>query len=147
MTEPVTSERLGEAPDASGVVALQALARVRERFIDARRAVERRPEVQAARSAMDCRDTERAMWVEFYLEVDVAGRTVCWWLDATWRNESWEISADVAENRDDTEYQNELREFPTRRAATVGGLAMQLEAAATELLATTESAEFLARAV
>ena len=147
MIEPVRLERLRQASVESGAATLQAIARVREQFPDAWRAVERRPAVLTARSAMDCRDSGDGAWMEFYLEADVAGRTVCWWLDAAWREAGWEISASVAENRDDAEYQNKLRDFPTRHAPTVGALAVELEAAATELLATTELAEFLAPAV
>ena len=147
LTEPLRSDRLRQASDGSGAAALQAIARVRERFLDAWRAVERRPGVLAARSAMDCRDSVDGAWVEFYLEADVSGRTVCWWLDAMWRDASWEISGSVAENRDDREYQDQLRELPTRHAATVGVFAAELEAAAAELLATTELVEFLAPAV
>jgi hypothetical protein len=129
-----------------GARLLLAIARVRERFLDAFRALERRPEVRAARSGCDCRAARSGVTLELYLEADVAGRCVCWWLDATWRGAGWEISPSVLENRQDREGQEQLREFPVRVAAAADSLAEQMEAAAEELLATTEDAELLATA-
>jgi hypothetical protein len=145
--QPPSSIGASDATEDGGTVLLQAVARVRERFLDAARALARRPEVRATRSAVDCRGYANGTTLEFYLEADVGGRTVCWWLDAARRESAWEVSGSVLENRDDREYQDQLREFPARLASAAESLAAELDAAAADLLATTELAEFLAPAV
>ena len=145
MQSPTPAQQ-AEAPDG-GTLLLQAIARVRERFLDAARTLERRSEVRATRTGSDCRDYLSGTALEIYLEADVIGRTVCWWLDATWRGGTWEISASVVENRTDKEYQDELWDSPVRVSTTAESLAVELETAAAQLLATTVNAEFLAAAV
>jgi hypothetical protein len=129
-----------------GTRLLQTIAKIRERFLDASRTLGRRPEVGAARSGYDCRDYSNGVTLEFYLEADVSGRTVCWWLSAAWRGDVWEVSAGVLENRNDREYQDQRRDWPVRGAATAESMAAELEAATEALLATTDEAAFLSAA-
>ena len=145
--QPPTSAEQAVTPPDGGTLLLHVTARVRERFLDTARTLEGRPEVRATRTGIDCRDYRSGAALEFYLEADVVGRTVCWWLDATWRGGTWEISGSVVENRDDREYQDQLQELPIRVSAGAELLAIELEAAAVQLLATTDRAEFLAAAV
>jgi len=147
MVHPVTSQCDDRAADDPGSVLLKGIARVRERFLDATRVLERRPEVRAARSGADCREYRGGTTLEFYVEADVAGRTVCWWLEASRRDVAWEIAASVLENRRDREGQDELEAVAVRRAMGGVPLAAELEIAAATLLATIERAEFFASAV
>ena len=65
MTESVRSERLSELPTDDGAAVLHAIGLLRERFLVAQRALDRRQEVLAARSGMDCRDAGDGAWLEF----------------------------------------------------------------------------------
>jgi hypothetical protein len=136
-----------ELPTDAGTHLLSCLAAVRQRFIDASIALTSRVGVLATRSGHDCRAYQNGTTLEMYLEIDVYGRTVCWWLDATWTDANWDITASVLENRADQEYQNQLLDMPGRSAATSEELAAELDAAAEGLLATIEQGDFLAPAV
>ena len=120
---------------------LQAVADARQRFIDASIELDRDPRVRATRSAFDCRNYEGRTTLEFYLEADLPGRTVCWSLDAYWRENSWVLESCVLVNRDHQEQQDTLQSFPDREAAT---LSEALRLATEDLLNTTTNGEFLA---
>lgn len=146
MTSPVEDRHTEHGIDG-GTALIRAVAGVRQRFIDASVAVTSRVGVLATRSGHDCRAYQNGTALELYLEVDVQGRTICWWLDATWTDAHWDIAACVLENRTDREYQDQLLVLPSRTASTSEQLAAELEAAAEGLLATMEPGDFLAPAV
>ena len=147
MFSPVDSRPANHQHLDAGANLLSGIAGVRQRFVDASRAVTSRAGVLASRSEFDCRAYDNGTTLELYLEVDVQGRTVCWWLDATQADGCWDITASVLANRNDREYQDQLLDMPRRIAATGELLPVKLDAAAKALLATMEQDEFLAPAV
>src|SRR4051812_10930002 len=117
MSSPVEDRPTAQQADA-GTRLLMRLGGVRQRFIDASVAASSRVGVLATRSGQDCRAYHNGTALELYLEVDVQGSTVCWWLDATWTDARCEIASSVVENRSDREYQDHLLEMPRRTATT-----------------------------
>ena len=139
------TDRVPASTDTSAPL-LSAIAAVRQRFIDAAVALRQRPSVRDARTGLDCRAYLNGTTLELYLEADVVGRTICWWLDAAWRDGRWEVGANVAENRDYVEGQRPLHNYTARHATTGEALVSALDAAASQLLATAQSGDIFAPA-
>jgi hypothetical protein len=125
---------------------LDSFAAARERFLEAARVLGARPGVRSATSGIDCRAYEDGTCVELWVEADLGGRVVCWWLEARRPHLTWMVEATVLENRSDREGQEHLREFAIRPAADEVELREVLTVSADELLATASAGDFLTSA-
>jgi hypothetical protein len=122
---------------------LGALATVRQRFIETSIVLRSRPGIHATRNGFDCRAYASGTTLEWYLEADVVGRTVCWSLDAMRKESGWDISPAVLENRASQDGQELLRGVRQQTDVPTALLTTEFLAATDALLATTELREML----
>jgi hypothetical protein len=93
---------------------------------------------------MDCRAYQSGTAIEFWVEAEVEGRIICWWLEARCEGGGWVVEAEVLENRDDRDGQEKLHRLEPRAVSNAAALGEAIRSAAGVLLATASAGKFIA---
>src|SRR4051812_13855660 len=102
------------SPSVGSITIIDDVAATREQFIDVACHLRTRPEVRSASPGMDCRAYQSGTAIEFWVEAEVEGRIICWWLEARCAGGGWVVEAEVLENRDDRDGQEKLHRLEPR---------------------------------
>ena len=121
----------------SATFLLEALATANARLIEFSRALRSRLEVVDVLHCLECRWYLTGPMIEGYVDVEIRGRkSVAWLLDIRWPDK-WLVDTRVVSNHG--QYQDVLREFPTREAESLGELITVLNLAVSELISSADS--------
>jgi hypothetical protein len=116
-----------------------AMAAANERLVALARALRPRPLVAQVLDSVALRSYRTGAALDCYVEAtSVTNDAICYWLQLSRAETEWLIETSVTINRAEQEYQDVLKEFPERRAASLKAVIEQLDEAVSDLVAASE---------
>jgi len=131
---------------AKAIRVLECIAACNEQLIDLFLWLGSLPHISTRSHDLYCRSYTSGTMFEFYVEADLGGKVLCWWLDVSWDRQKWLIHSSVLVNENDDRGENAqkvLKEFPDRTPQTLEGFIEQLKEATSDLIAYARSMDLL----
>jgi hypothetical protein len=122
-----------EPEAATAFSILDCIAACNEQFISLRIWLRNELNIKTLSRALDCRAYMSGTMIEFYIEAELDGKAICWWLDVTWKRQIWLIQSRVYVKLDGKD-QEVLNEFPDRVPRTLDDFIEQLAEATSDLV-------------